>query len=359
MYSHFKACTETSDPQKETLCYGRDPVFLPERYIMAVFSLLFLLTCGGGGVPAATVGHPIVEVIPVELDPETPNRKHLGRLTFLSGFELRSADFRFGGVSDLVLDADGSMLYAISDRGYWLSASIRHDTKGHLKAIGPWEITPLLTPERTTVSGWMRDAEGLARDRDGSFIVSFEYAHRLWRYPPPPAAFSSPPQSLPTPAELAMAPSNGGLEAVTVLLDGRLLVLTEQYENPDGSLKGWLIEKDRFAVVSYLPLDGFQPTALVTLAGGDVLVLERRHSWLTGWAARITRLSRASLKAGARLKGKEIARLERPLVVDNFEGIAVRDVADQGTFIYLISDDNFSPFQHTLLLQFRLEADGN
>ncbi len=296
-----------------------------------------------------------VEAIPIELDPEDPAPKRLGGLTFLSGFELRSSDPRFGGLSGLALGADGRALYAVSDRGYWVSASMRHDKDGRITAIGGWKIGSLLTPEGAAVKGRLTDAEALTQDRDGSFIVAFEQDHRLWRYPPPPADFSSPAQALPAPAELVKAPRNGGIEGVAVLPDGRLLALTEEYENPDGSLKGWLIEKDRFVVVSYVPSDGFRVTDVAALSNGDVLVLERRASLTSGWGARIKLVSRASLQAGARLKGEEIARLDPPLPVDNFEGIAVREDPEAGTLLYLISDDNYSLFQRTLLLQFRLE----
>jgi hypothetical protein len=44
------------------------------------------------------------------------------------------------------------------------------------------------------------------------------------------------------------------------LPDGRLLALTEEFHNPDGSFKGWLIEGERFFEVSYLPTEGFQVT---------------------------------------------------------------------------------------------------
>lgn len=45
-----------------------------------------------------------------------------------------------------------------------------------------------------------------------------------------------------------------------------------------------------------------------------------------------------------------------PLVIDNFEGLAVRELPRGGLLLYLISDDNFNFFQQTLLLQFRLDA---
>jgi hypothetical protein len=318
--------------------------------------LLFLLSCGIGMGPVLAKTSLVVEALPVRLDPDDPGRKRFGRLTFLAGFELKAEDSRFGGLSGLALSSDGDMLYAVSDRGYWLSATMIHASDGRLKELGPWEIGPLLAPGNVPVSGRLRDAEALVRDRDGSFLVSFEKIHRLWRYPASPALFGSLPKHIPTPADLGEAPGNGGLEGITVLADGRLLLFTEQYENPDGSFKGWIFENGRFEPLSYSTSDGFQPTDLAALASGDVLVLERRYNLIGSPATRIQLVSRESLQPGARLKGKEIIRIERPLVVDNFEGMAVREDPQLGTFIYLISDDNYNPFQQTLLLQFRLDT---
>jgi hypothetical protein len=58
--------------------------------------------------------------------------------------------------------------------------------------------------------------------------------------------------------------------------------------------------------------------------------------------------------AGARVQGRELARLAWPALQENFEGIAVRPGADGRVLLYLISDDNFLPIQRTLLLQFSL-----
>jgi len=306
-------------------------------------------------VPVGSPGQIVVEAIPIELDPKEPDPKRLGSLSFLGGFELRAADPRFGGLSGLALSDDGRMLYAVSDRGYWVSIEVRHDAEGRLTALGPMEIFTLLTPEGGPVRGRQRDSEGLARERDGSFIVSFEQSHRLWRYPPPPAAFKAPAQSVAVPVELAGAPRNGGIEAVAVLSDGAILIIAEEFENPDGSLKGWILTKGQFHPISYLPSEGFRATDAVALADGDVLVLERSHGLMGAWAARIKRIGRESLHAGARLTGEEMARLDPPLPVDNFEAIAVRQDPGAGTLIYIVSDDNYNPLQRTLLLQFRLD----
>jgi hypothetical protein len=69
--------------------------------------------------------------------------------------------------------------------------------------------------------------------------------------------------------------------------------------------------------------------------------------------------------AGA-LETREIARLEPPLTLDNFEGMEVRRDARGRTLVYLLSDDNNcakrpgatrAGLQRTLLLQFTLSGD--
>jgi len=61
------------------------------------------------------------------------------------------------------------------------------------------------------------------------------------------------------------------------------------------------------------------------------------------------------LAADAVVRGREIARLETPLVHDNIEGVAVTREGGRTT-IWLVSDDNQSMMQRTLLLKFRLEG---
>ena len=50
----------------------------------------------------------------------------------------------------------------------------------------------------------------------------------------------------------------------------------------------------------------------------------------------------------------ELAQITPPISIDNFEGLAVFPEEKGGAIIYILSDDNFSPFQRTLLQQFRL-----
>jgi len=252
----------------------------------------------------------------------------------------------------LAFGTDGQ-LYAVSDHGYWLSARMVSNANGALLDLLDWQIAPMLTPAKTSVTGSMADAEALTRAPDGSFLVAFEGRHRIWRFDPPPSTMQSAPTPVALPAQLSRAPSNGGIEGLTSLADGRLLALTEEFANPDGSFKGWLSDGNQFAELAYLPAKGFHVTDCAALENGDVLVLERRYVPFGILSARLTIVDGKKIQPGGKLSGMELLRLEQPLVVENFEGLAVRQIP-KGTMIYLVSDDNYSPFQQTLLLQFFL-----
>ena len=331
----------------------RRPTIEISLSIITLICALFSLISFPRPLAAQTTSNDIhIELVSIEVDPKRPERKNFGALTLLGAFHLQSTDKRFGGLSGLSVGKDGK-LYAVSDRGYWLSASMVTDQNGALMNLVDWQTGPILTAAKTPVTGRLRDAEALAQSRDGSFLVGFEGAHRIWRYSAPPNTFTSTPALVPIPSAVARAPGNGGIEGLAMLPDGRLLILTEQFQNPDGSFKGWLLDQDQSAELSYAPADGFRVTDCAALDNGDVLVLERRYVPFAILSVRVTRVEAKNIQPGAKLAGRELLKLEQPLAAENFEGIAVQQTS-AGATIYLVSDDNFSPFQQTLLLQFLL-----
>ena len=50
---------------------------------------------------------------------------------------------------------------------------------------------------------------------------------------------------------------------------------------------------------------------------------------------------------------RELARLQPPLTIDNMEGVSAT-IENGRTIVWLVSDDNFTPLQRTLLLKFAL-----
>ena len=296
-----------------------------------------------------------IDAQPVALDEADGTVTRVGALDFLGGLELTSPDRRFGELSGLEVSADGTRMTAITDGGYWIAARLDYDAAGRLVGIGDGALYPIRDAAGQPLDGSWRDAEGLARLADGRRAVGFERRHRIWLYGGSVAHAAA--HALALPAEAGEAPNNGGIEALTQLADGRLLALTEDFRTPEGGLRGWIIALDGggdAAPLAYLPAHDFHPTALALLPDGDVLVLERRFTMVAGPGARLVRVARAAIAPGAVVSGRELGRLEAPLTVDNFEGLAVRRDAHGRTLIYLVSDDNFKPIQRTLLMQFRL-----
>jgi hypothetical protein len=108
-------------------------------------------------------------------------------------------------------------------------------------------------------------------------------------------------------------------------------------------------------VVGY-PFEGaFRPSDGVALPSGDLLILERAYNPDRGIVGvRLFQVPRRNVAAGQKLRGELVATLEPPLILDNFEGIAVRSEGKE-TRVLLISDDNFDhQTQRTLLLEFAL-----
>ena len=94
-----------------------------------------------------------------------------------------------------------------------------------------------------------------------------------------------------------------------------------------------------------LPARSFEPAALPT-QGIEVELPLRQAETLELAPA-------ASVAPDAQLAGRELAILRSPLPVDNFEAVAARPASDGSVLIYVLSDDNFSAAERTLLLQFR------
>lgn len=294
-----------------------------------------------------------IAAAPVALGAAGDPVSRVGALDYLGGLELTSPDGRFGELSGLEVSADGTRMTAITDGGSWITARLDYDAVGRLIGIGDAALYPIRDTAGQPVEGAWRDAEGLTRLADGRRAVGFERRHRIWLYDGAVAQAAG--QALAMPAEAGAAPNNGGIEALTQLADGRLLAMTEDFQAPEGGVRGWIIALDGDAVpLAYLPAQDFHPTALAVLPDGDLLVLERRFTVVAGPGARLVLVARTSIAPGAVVSGRELGRLEAPLAVDNFEGLAVRRDALGRTLIYLVSDDNLNSYQRTLLMQFRL-----
>jgi hypothetical protein len=98
----------------------------------------------------------------------------------------------------------------------------------------------------------------------------------------------------------------------------------------------------------------FDASDCALLGSHDLLLLERSYSVVKGVAMRIRKLSLDDIKPGAVVDGPVLIAADLGYQIDNMEGIGVHRNAVGETIVTLISDDNFSVLQRTLLLQFAL-----
>lgn len=292
-----------------------------------------------------------VRAEPLALNEQDPTQTAVGLLIYRGGVVLKSSDPRFGGFSALAVGPDGARLIAISDHGLRLEAKILYAPDDRLAGLADTDLGSLAGEDgRSLRSNAERDAEALAVGPAGEMIVAFERDHRLLRYLP--GTFV--PERLPAPDELSRAPANGGIEGLTFLEDGRLFAIAEELKQ-GGRAVGWVSDADGWSPLTYALNDGFAVSDLAILPDGDVLVLERRYLLRIGVAARVRRIAKGAIAPGAELAGELLAEFRPPLTVDNMEGISARrDPASGQILIYMISDDNFSVAQRTLLMMFEL-----
>ncbi|MBM3568372.1 MAG: esterase-like activity of phytase family protein [Alphaproteobacteria bacterium] len=291
------------------------------------------------------------------LNPDDPAQTRIGRLDYCGGFELRAEDEDFGGLSGLAWDAAENRLIGVTDRGGWWIARPSHDGQGRMIGLGGSLFSPMLGRDGRPLAGRMADAEAVSRALDGSYVVAFERVHRLWRYGPGLNFQVMRPTPIPHPPGIEAAPANGGIEAFAVLADGRMLAAAEELRDAAGDHQGWVFEGGAWHPLGLVPVGQFRPTDLAALPNGDAVLLERRFTTVGGFGARLSRLRGGAMRPGARLAGEELARIERPLQLGNFEALAARPMPDGGVTLYLGTDDNFTALLRTLLLCFRLPAE--
>jgi hypothetical protein len=283
---------------------------------------------------------------PVVLDPQNPGRVAFGALVYRGGLALHAPSPAFGGVSALEAEAAGGDLIAVTDRGHWARIRPIHRL-GRLADASIGAPAPLAGIDVQDKDE--RDAEGLASDGAGGFLVSFERRHRVLAYPRARPPFSAAPRELALPDDIVNLRSNRGLEAITRTCDGRLLLIAQR--GRDGATGAWIGAEGAWRVFPY-PRSDSHPAAAATLPDCSILVLERRETE-EGFRVRLVRLGRAALDAEAPAV-EELASLAPPLATDNFEGIATQTSGAGETLIYLVSDNGFAEDRPTLLLMFAL-----
>jgi hypothetical protein len=314
------------------------------RPLAAALAALVLASCGQkiaerSKAPVPAGSGIVIKAEALALDPTDSTRDRVGNFFYAGGLKLTSAQTsRLHGLSDLDVQPDGALV-SVGDEGDLLKAQVVLDAAGRLVGVTDAKLTALTDLNGKPLLGKdNRDSEGLALMANGDLLISFERHDRIWLYPKD----GGPPRAVPSPA--VTFPFNEGMEALAPDPD----------KGPGAYFAGGETTGRTWSCTLTGPcVDGPK----VELALGFGLVAARRlPQGRTAWLLRafnpITKSVidlRITDAAGHTIDEME---LRGPLTVDNFEGLAAVPKPDGGIRFYLISDDNFSSAQRTLLLAF-------
>ncbi|EJW10905.1 hypothetical protein A33M_3974 [Rhodovulum sp. PH10] len=306
----------------------------------------------GGGTPLVIEARPIGS-----FQPGAPDRVRFGPLAFRGGLVLTSKNPRFGGLSGLVM-RDAEHFVAISDRGTWFSGRIVY--RGDRPAgIADATTATMRGPDGRPLDarGWF-DTESLTADGDHLF-VGIERVNRIVRYDLGQDGLLARGVPIAVPNGVRQLPFNKGLEGLAFVppglpLAGTLIALSERGLDGDGNVVAFLIGGKTPGSFAVRRRDDFDISDATILPTGDLLLLERRFTWTTGVASRLRRIPLAAIAPGALVDGEILLTADMGFEIDNLEAIGVHRDAYGALVLTLVSDDNFSVIQRTLLLQFTL-----
>jgi hypothetical protein len=293
-------------------------------------------------------------------DPRDRSHVRFGALEYRSGLVLTSSFPGFGGLSGIRLDAKGERFIALSDKGSWFTGRILYSGRA-MVGLDEVEAAPMLGADGRpiTARGWY-DSESIALD--GSVVyVGLERVNQVLRFDFSKGFTRARGEVVPMPPAVKKLPNNKGLEALVFVpkdlpLAGTLIAMSERGLDRDGNLIAFLVGGPSPGQFSIRRTEDFDISDAVLLPSGDLLVLERKFSLLKGAGIRIRRIPLATIAPGALVDGPEIFNADLGEEIDNMEGIDAHVTAEGDTVLTMVSDDNFSLIQRTLLLQFTLVA---
>lgn len=287
------------------------------------------------------------------------SRTRFGSLTFRGGLILTSAFRGFGGLSSLRLDSKGRQFISASDKGSWFTGRIVYAASGEMAGLADVEAAPMLGRDGRPITerGWF-DTESIARD--GLLVyVGIERANRIMRFDFAKGYTRARGEEVEVPAAIRRLPFNRGLEAMVIVprdrpLGGTLIAISERGLDAERNILAFLIGGPSPGRFTIRRTENYDISDASLLPSGDLLILERKFSLTGGIGIRIRRIGIDAIAPGALVDGPSIFDAGLGQEIDNYEGLSAFMNDDGEIVLTLVSDDNFSLFQRTLLMQFTL-----
>lgn len=330
----------------------------------AAAACLLAVVCGWG----ASAQEVLTGAMPVTVKTEPIRTFQIGResnsfgkLTFLGGMELISADRNVGGLSSLISLKGGAGLIALTDNGLWFAASVDQDEDGKPLGLRDTRYTPMIKTSGQPFDGhYGSDTEAMTLD-GASVLVSAESINKIYRFPWPLTTGHEPMTGeVKVPRAISNLRGSKGMETMAMApegtpLAGTLVVVGERGPGDADDLPGFLLRDGKWERFTVARSDRFDATDGDFLPNGDFLLLERRFNLRDLVGMRIRRFAAADLVPGARVTGEVLLEADYGYQIDNMEGLAVHVNEKGQTILTLLSDNNRSLLQRTLLLRFRLD----
>ncbi len=308
-----------------------------------------------------------VVAVPVESFKGVELDKRVDKLIWRGGLSLTSDAMQFGGLSGVAFTAPEDKLAFVSDKGWFISGQLIYDDDGHpLELVGVSADAIQNSKGADLPRAFARDAEAITPIvRDGvtaAVRVGFENLTRVADFDLTEGRPSGAAREVNIPDWLTQLRTNSSLEAVCIAspnspVAGSTMLITEGDQMPNGNIAAFMRgyrDRGKFSIVK---AEGLNPTDCAFLPDGDMLLLER-GTGLLGFVMQVRRIAAEDVKPGAAISG-EIVLSASGGAIDNMEGIAVHEGPDGETRITLVSDDNFSDWERTLLLEFGLPGRHN
>ena len=323
-----------------------------------------------GGVSSASCPDDVSFVLPERIDLSaheidwSQNEGDVGAyfapLTPIALYKLESSDPRFGGLSGIDF-LDNDTLVIVSDDGSLLWMDVAGERaapadRAYIASLRGADGQPL---DGKTYA----DSEGLAWNGENLF-VSFERGHRVLGYDIEGCG-SNARGALITDfwsgdfGEIGSVEENQGMEAIALRRSDELILGVEARQL-NGAPYG-LFQGNTGAMDMRLPAPELTMLVGMDFIGsetgeGRLYSLFRSYDPIRGNRIGIG-LSEMSAD-GAPGEMERLIVIGSDVTVDNFEGIAVQAISETTDRIHLISDDNFSQRQQTLLMVLEFDHSG-
>jgi len=318
------------------------------------FSALFLMACGTFANSNS---------YKASITPENFNGSRYMNIRLQGSLAISSAQVNglpIVELSDLAWDADAKKLYAVSDNGYLYTINlVKH--KNRLIRADIVKAVRLKGANKKSLRGRYKDSEGLtirnARNNnpnDAELIISFEGNSRAERY----STAGNYLGKLPLPKKLEnrhnYRHANKMLESIVLHPQHGALVASElPLKASQKNIQSIYSQHGKVWHFPRLNAAESSITALEVLSNGDVLVLERAFSGIFSpliISLRQLRLNKCNKQNHCAVRDLAIFNSAAGWNMDNFEGLAHL----QGNQYLMVSDDNKSPLQQTLMVMFEV-----